>query len=423
MTTMGSGRAVDSVEGALTRPHEPYAILRNGDFVYFLIGRFVSSFGLQMLTVAVGWELYERTHSALALGLVGLTEAVTIFVFTLPAGHLADHYDRKRIIKAAALLGAASSAGLAIVSWLQAPLVWFYCCLFAGAAAITFLRPASMSFLTGLVPRAKLSNAIAWNSSTFQLASVLGPATGGALIALTHHTTTVFILNAVAGLIWFALLCFIRTEHVVTNREKMTLASLATGFKFVFANRLITSMITLDVFAVLLGGAVALLPVYARDILRVGPAGLGLLQAAMPLGSVSCALLLAHRPPLQRAGRSVLWAVVGFGLATIGFGLSQWFWLSLAMLFVCGAMDNVSIVVRHTSVQLLAPEEKRGRVSAVNALFVVGASDALGGFESGLVAHWLGPVLSVVSGGGATILVVIAVAAIWPEIRRYGRLG
>jgi len=422
LKTMESGPAVDSVEGALTQSHEPYAILRNGDFVYFLVGRFVSSFGLQMLTVAVGWELYERTHSALALGLVGLTEAVTIFLFTLPAGHLADHYDRKRIIKAAALLGAASSAGLAIVSWLQAPLVWFYGCLFAGAAAITFLRPAGMSFLTGLVPREKLSNAIAWNSSMFQLASVLGPATGGVLIALTHHTTTVFILNAVASLIWFALLCFIRTEHIVTNREKMTLASLATGFKFVFANRLITSMITLDVFAVLLGGAVALLPVYARDILRVGPAGLGLLQAAMPLGSVSCALLLAHRPPLQRAGRSVLWAVVGFGLATIGFGLSQWFWLSLAMLFVCGAMDNVSIVVRHTSVQLLAPEEKRGRVSAVNALFVVGASDALGGFESGLVAHWLGPVMSVISGGGATILVVLAVATIWPEIRKYGRL-
>jgi MFS family permease len=420
---MESGPPVDSVEGTPDEPDEPYAILRNGDFVYFLVGRLVASFGQQMLTVAVGWELYERTHSALALGLVGLTEALAILLLTLPAGHLADNYDRKRIIKAAALIGAAGSLGLAIVSWLQAPVIWFYCCLFVGAGAVTFLRPASIAFLTGLVPRPMLSHAVTWNSGVFQLASVLGPATGGALIAITHHTTVVFILNAVAGLVWFSLLCFVRKEHVVTNPEGMTFASLATGFKFVFANRLITSMITLDVFAVLLGGAVALLPVYAKDILRVGPGGLGLLQAAMPLGAVACALLLAHRPPMQRAGWAVLGAVAAFGVATVAFGLSRWFWFSFATLLVCGAMDNVSVVVRHTSVQLFAPEEKRGRVSAVNSLFVVGASDALGGFESGLVAHWLGPVLSVVTGGFGTILVVIAVATIWPEIRKYGRLG
>jgi MFS family permease len=413
---------MNPVEPAATKPHEPYAILRNADFVIFLAGRLVSNFGQQMLTVAVGWELYERTHSALALGLVGLTEAIALLVFTLPAGHLADNYDRKRIIKAAALTATAASLGLGLVSWLQAPVIWFYCCLFVASTAITFLRPASIAFLTGLVSRKKLSHAVAWNSGTYQLACVLGPATSGVLIALTHHAATVFVLNAVAGLIWFALLCFIRTEHVVTNPEKMTLANLATGFKFVFANRLITGMITLDVFAILFGGAVALLPVYAKDILHAGPGGLGLLQAAMPVGAVCCALLLAHRPPMQRAGRALLLSVAAFGLATVGFGLSQWFWLSFAFLFVCGATDNVSIVVRHTSVQLLAPDEKRGRVSAVNSLFVVGASDALGGFESGLVAHWLGPVISVVSGGVATILVVFAVAAIWPEIRRYGRL-
>lgn len=402
--------------------HAPYAILRNGDFVYFLVGRLVLSFGQLMLTVAVGWELYERTHSALALGFVGLTEAIALFLLTLPAGHLADNYDRKRIIKIAVLTTVASSLGLALVSWLDAPVIWFYVCLFAGAVAATFLRPASMAFLTALVSRRNLSHAVAWNSGTFQLASVLGPVTGGALIAMTHHATTVFVLNAVAGLIYFALLCFIRTDHVVKHREKMSFASLATGFKFVFANRLITSMITLDVFAVLLGGAVALLPVYAKDILRVGPAGLGLLQAAMPLGAASCALFLAHRPPMRQAGQMLLWAVAIFGVATVGFGLSRLFWPSFVMLVVCGATDGVSIVVRHTSVQLLAPEEKRGRVSAVNALFVVGASDALGGFESGLVAHWVGPVLSVVSGGVGTILVVMIVAKIWPEIRTYGRL-
>ena len=407
---------------AATERHDPYTIWHNGDFVRFLAGRLVSGFGQQMLTVAVGWELYERTHSALALGFVGLTEVIAIILFTLPAGHLADNHGRKSIIKMASIVTAASSLGLALIAWLQAPVVWYYGCLFISASALTFLRPAGSAFITGLVPRQILSRAIAWNSSTFQLSCILGPAAGGALIAVTHHTVAVFILNSVAALVCFTLICFIRQEHVVNNPEKMTLASLFDGFKFVFASRTILGMITLDVFAVLLGGAVALLPVYAKDILRVGPEGLGLLQAAMPLGAFCCALILAHRTTMQRAGRALLGAVTVFGMATVGFGLSQWFWISFAMLFVCGLADNVSIVVRHTSVQLLAPEEKRGRVSAVNALFVVGASDALGGFESGLVAHWLGPVTSVISGGIGTILVVIAVATIWPEIRRYGRL-
>jgi MFS family permease len=201
----------------------------------------------------------------------------------------------------------------------------------------------------------------------------------------------------------------------------MTLASLGAGFRFVFANGIIFGTITLDLFAVLLGGATALLPVYAKDILQAGPTGLGLLQAALPAGSLLCALFLAHRPPLQKAGRTLLWAVAGFGLATIGFGFSRWFWLSFLMLFTCGAVDNISVVVRHTLVQLLTPDEKRGRVSAVNSLFI-GTSNELGGFESGLVAHLFGPVFSVVSGGVGTILVVLAVAAIWPEIRKYGRL-
>jgi MFS family permease len=177
----------------------------------------------------------------------------------------------------------------------------------------------------------------------------------------------------------------------------------------------------LDLFAVLLGGATALLPVYAKDIIKVGPTGLGFLQAALPMGSLLCALILAHRAPLQKAGRAMLLAVAWFGLATIAFGLSRWFWFSFLMLFICGAVDNISVVVRHTLVQLLTPDDKRGRVSAVNSLFI-GTSNELGGFESGLVAALLGPVFSVVSGGIGTLLVVLAVAAIWPEIRKYGRL-
>jgi MFS family permease len=200
----------------------------------------------------------------------------------------------------------------------------------------------------------------------------------------------------------------------------MTLASLAAGFRFVFSTRIVFGIITLDLFAVLLGGATTLLPVYAKDILHVGPRELGLLQAALPVGSLVCAFALAHYP-LRRAGRALLLAVAVFGVATIVFGFSKWFWLSMAMLFVCGITDNVSVLVRHTLVQLLTPDEKRGRVSAVNSLFI-GTSNELGGFESGIVAHWFGPVVSVVSGGLGTILVVVAVALIWPEIRRYGRL-
>jgi MFS family permease len=213
----------------------------------------------------------------------------------------------------------------------------------------------------------------------------------------------------------------VRSQHVVAAREKMSFASLSAGFNFVFGNKVILGTITLDLFAVLLGGATALLPIFAKDILRVGPSGLGLLRAAMPAGSLISALTLAHRAPLQRSGRALLWSVALFGVATVGFGFSQSFWLSMLMLAICGATDNISVVVRHTLVQLLTPDEKRGRVSAVNSLFI-GTSNELGGFESGCVAHWLGPVFSVVSGGIGTMVVVAAVALVWPEIRRYGRL-
>jgi MFS family permease len=400
---------------------DPYAVLRHRDFVLYLIGRFVASFGQQMLTVAVGWELYERTHSALALGLVGLTQMIPMVLCTLPAGHIADNYERKRIVIAMISVAALTSLGLTFISARHADVTWIYVCLFVAGTARTFLWPASSAFLPHLVPRHLFSRAVTWNSGTFHLSSVAGPAAGGALIAVTHSAATVYALNTAAALICLVMVCFIRVRHVVAVKEKLTVANLIAGFKFVAANRIIFGTITLDMFAVLLGGATALLPVYAKDILRVGPSGLGLLQAAMPLGAVLCALIIAHRPPLEKAGRAMLWAVALFGVATIGFGFSKWFCVSFAMLFVCGAVDNVSVVVRHTLVQMLTPDEKRGRVSAVNSLFI-GTSNELGGFESGTVAHWFGPVFSVVSGGVGTILVVIAVALIWPQIRRYGRL-
>jgi MFS family permease len=410
-----------SGEPASAAAHDPYAVLRNRDFVLYLVGRLVASLGQQMLTLAVGWELYMRTHSALALGLVGLTQMMPMVLFNLPAGHVADNYDRKRIIILTNLVIACASLGLTLISALQANVFWIYFCLFAGGTGRTFLWPASSAFLPHLVSRQDFSRAVAWSSGSFQLSSVAGPAAGGALIALTHHAAPVYAFNAAAGLICLTLISFVRRRHTVAVKEKMTVASLVVGFQFVFASPIILGTITLDLFAVLLGGATALLPVYAEDILKVGPTGLGFLQAALPTGSFLCALVLAHRPPMQKAGRAMLLAVMGFGLATIAFGFSRWFWFSLLMLFVCGAMDNISVVVRHTLVQLLTPDEKRGRVSAVNSLFI-GTSNELGGFESGMVAYLLGPVFSVVSGGIGTILVVLAVAAIWPGIRKYGRL-
>ena len=420
MTNLGA-----SPEPAGTPPlaaaQDPYAVLRNRDVALYLVGRLAASLGQQMLTVAVGWELYERTHSALALGLVGLTQMAPMVLFTLPAGHVADNLDRKRIIVLMNLVVACASLGLALISALGAPVIWIYFCLFAAGTARTFLWPASSAFLPSLVSRQDFSRAVTWSSGSFQLSSVAGPAAGGALIALTHHAAPVYAVNAAAALVCLILISFVRRSHPAAVKEKMTAGSLSAGFKFVFASPIILGTITLDLFAVLLGGATALLPIYAKDILAVGPTGLGFLQAALPMGSLLCALVLAHRPPLQKAGRAMLLAVMGFGLATILFGFSHWFWLSMLMLFVCGTMDNISVVVRHSLVQLLTPDEKRGRVSAVNSLFI-GTSNELGGFESGLVAYWLGPVVSVVSGGVGTILVVLAVAFFWPEIRRYGRL-
>jgi MFS family permease len=412
-----SSSAVESPRAAL----DPYAVLRNRDFAFYLVGRFVAALGQQMLTLAVGWELYKRTNSALALGMVGLTQMMPMILFVLVAGHVADNFNRKRIILVTTFMMACTGAGLSFISALGAPVFWIYFCLFAAGTARTFLWPASSAFLPRLVPREHFSKAVTWNSLSFQLSSVAGPAAGGALIALTGRAWPVYALDAVAALVCLALISFVRRDHVVAVKERMTTESLAVGLKFVFASPIILGTITLDLFAVLLGGATALLPVYAKDILDVGPSGLGFLQAALPLGSLFCALILAHRPPLQKAGATLLRAVTAFGVATIIFGYSRWFWLSFLMLFLCGAVDNISIVVRHTLVQLLTPDEKRGRVSAVNSLFI-GTSNELGGFESGSVAYLAGPVFSVVSGGLGTILVVIAVALIWPDIRKFGRL-
>jgi MFS family permease len=421
----------------------PYAIFQNRDFTLYLMSRLVGITGQQMFTIAILWEIYALTHSALALGFVGLVQMIPMFLFTLPAGHVADNYDRKRIVVLTTAVIAVASLGVAFISWWHAPVGWIYFCLFVGSTANTFMRAASSAFLPALVAREDFPRAVNWNAGAFQFSCILGRVAAGGLIAwMAFHyfnnltdpaaAAPVYVINALASVVVCVLVGMIRRKHTVKTREAMTLQALLTGFKFVYASKIIFGLITLDMFAVFLGGATALLPIFAADILFVGPTGLGFLAAALPLGSILCVFILNHRPPLQKAGRTLLWAVVVFGLATIAFGFSKWFWFSFLMMFLCGAVDNISVVVRHTLVQMLTPDEKRGRVSAVNNLFI-GTSNELGEFESGTVAQIFGPaigntivtgaIISAVSGGVGTVLTVIAVALIWPEIRRYGKLA
>jgi MFS family permease len=398
-----------------------YAILRNRDLRLYLIGKLIATVGQQMLAFAVGWELFHRTHSAMKLGLVGLAQVIPMFLFTLPAGHVADNFNRKRVITLMAFVMAIASLGLTVISYYQAPVGWMYVCLFLTGATRTFSTAASASFLPSLVDRKDLSRAVNWSATTFQFSSIIAG----------QRAFPVYAINLIAALSFCFLMTQLHTHHVVANREKMSLKTLLTGVDFVFSNKIILGIITLDMFAVLLGGATALLPVYAALILNVGSVGLGFLQAALPVGAFLCTFVLAHRPPIQKAGHSLLWAVTAFGVATIGFGLSHWFWLSFLMLFICGSVDNISVVIRQTLVQLLTPDEKRGRVSAVNNLFI-GTSNELGEFESGTVAQLLGPtigntvamgtIISVVAGGFGTIAVVVAIALIFPQVRKYGRL-
>lgn len=429
-----------------------YAVFRNADFVRYLASRVIAVFGQQMLMVAIDWELYERTGSPMALGLVGLSMMVPMILLTLPAGHVADTVDRKRIIMLMTGALGLTSLGLTLVSALTAPhSAYFaglvYLMLMLIATARTFLWPASAAFVSRLVPREQLARAVTFNSGAFQLSSVLGPAAAGIILWLSHgQAWTIYAFNAGAALVCVLLVGGIRHVQPAAKPEPVTRQSLVQGFQFVFANKIILGTLTLDLFAVLLGGAVSLLPIFAKDILHSGPHGLGLLRAAMPIGAVLCAFVLAHRPPLQKAGRTMLWCVGWFGLATILFGLvnrqclghylaapeAVWFWSAFLLLAVCGAVDNVSVVVRQTLVQLLTPDDKRGRVSAVNSLFI-GTSNELGGAESGFTAQWFGPtihqsiatgaILSTVVGGFGTLAVVVIIALVWPEIRRYGKLA
>lgn len=410
---------------ALQEKHDPYVALRVAGFRRLFVGGLLIHIGVSAQSVAIGWEMYVRTNSAMMLGLVGLAQALPMVLLTLPAGYLADVYDRRRVMAIGLIGTTLTSLGLMAFSMAEGSILLMFLLLFMDAAFHRLAGPASAALIPQLVPSSVLENAIKWQTSLFHVSSVVGPAIGGAIIA--WRTSAAYAFSALTTTIFVMMLFGI---HIPEGRRSLPgnmIKQVVEGMRFVWHQKLILGTISLDMFAVLLGGAVYLLPVFARDIL-IAPWGmspeqsLGLLRSAPALGSVVMALLLAHRPPLQRAGRSMLLAVAAFGVATIIFGVSRSFWLSLVMLFLTGFFDNISVVVRHTLVQLRTPNELRGRVSAVNSIFI-GASNELGGFESGCVAHFLGPVVSVISGGIGTLLVVAAWSRFVPGLWRFGRLS
>jgi len=407
--------------------HDPYSALRSPDYRRLLTGNVLSAFGTSMQSLVIGWELYQRTHSAAAIGLTGLVQFFPVVLLALPAGHAADRFSRKRLFLLAQALMTTASIGLAAVSYFAAPVPLVYVLLLVIGVGRAFSAPARWSILPQLIPPEALANAVTWNSSGWQVASMTGPTLGGFLIAWTGRDAWAYALTAMCCGVCGFLVAGIRLRPVERSAAPMSLRSLLAGVRFVFSTRLILATITLDLFAVLLGGATALLPIYASDILQIGPKGLGWLRAAPSIGALVMALALAHLPPFKRAGRALLFSVAGFGLATIVFGLSADPVLSFIMLALTGALDNVSIVVRGTLVQTLTPDEMRGRVSAVNTIFIV-SSNELGEFESGMTAELFdrmglnGPVTSVVVGGIGTVLVVLWVALKWPEVRRLGPL-
>ncbi|MDQ6695145.1 MAG: MFS transporter [Chloroflexota bacterium] len=403
--------------------HDPFAALRFGDFRLLVVGSFIAVIAEQMLGVAVGWDLYLRTNSPLALGLVGLVEIVPVILLALPAGHIADRWNRKWIVVAAVGVVAACTLGLGGLSAAAGPLLGIYGLLFGIGLARAFQSPAFSSLTAQVVPPESFGSAATWSSGAWQTASIIGPAAGGLLLATSLGPVSVYVGAGFGLLLSAALLALMHpiVAERVAEPEPLSISSLLAGARFIRSTPEILAAITLDMFAVLLGGATALLPVFARDILQVGAVGLGWLRAAPAIGALTAALVMTLLPPFRRAGSTLLLVVAGFGVATIIFGLSLSFWLSLAMLAILGALDNISVVIRSTLLLTRTPDAVRGRVNAVHYVFI-GISNELGAFESGVAAAFLSAVGAVVAGGVGTILVVAVVAARWPQLRRLGRL-
>jgi MFS family permease len=419
-------------------PHDPYGALRVPAFRWFVVSLMAMTVGVQIQGIAVAWQLYAATNDPLALGLAGLAEVLPFLALSLPAGHWADRHDRKRLaligigvlVVCAALFlamtlglrsrpaGAGQSVGA--TAWSSPAAV--YAVLAVSGVSRAILQPARQALATMIVPTSLYANAATWRSSIWQFASVLGPAIGGLLFAFAGALATYAVTLALLVLAWGGMSrVSVPTRASVATGPATMGAGIFEGVRFVLRDKLVLAALSLDLFAVLFGGATALLPVFTKTVLKVSPEWLGYLRAAPAVGAVCMALLLAHQPPMRRAGRTLLLAVAAWGLSIIGFALSRNVWLSCALLAMGGAVDGISVVIRSTLLQARTPPEVMGRVMAVNSIFI-GSANEIGAFESGLTARLFGAVNSVLIGGVVTIAVVISMAVLSPTLRRLEHL-
>ncbi|MBK6771161.1 MAG: MFS transporter [Ignavibacteria bacterium] len=402
---------------------DPYAALRFWEFRNFTIARLCITIASQMQAVIVGWQIYEITKDPFSLGLIGLAEAIPSISVLLFAGHITDISDRKKIVLYSVLLMSFCSLMLLLItsdlihSLSENKLILIYSVIFLSGIGRGFSAPSFFAFVSQLVPKETLPNAITWNTTTWQTGAVTGPAIGGLLYGFIGATNT-FITIVIFWIISVFMILPIKNKPVPviigiqSLKEKLT-----AGLKFVFERKIVLGAISLDLFAVLFGGAVALLPIFAGEILFAGPEGLGILRAAPSIGAVIMAVTMTRRPFTKNAGKNLIISVFGFGLCIILFGISKNFYLSLIILALSGAFDSVSVVIRATIIQLMTPDNMKGRVSAVNSIFI-GSSNEIGAFESGVAAKLLGTVPSVIFGGVMTILIVTVVTFAFPKLRR-----
>jgi MFS family permease len=406
----------------LTGKHDAYAVLKLKDFRLFLSFRFFMTIAAQMQSIIVGWQVYELTHDPLSLGLIGLAEAIPFISIALYAGHVADRFNRKKVILWFDLLFLLSSGLLLFITYHKTGLIGnygvlpIYLCVAVSGISRAFLYPATIALMAQVVPRALYTNSSTWNSTTWHVAAITGPAIGGMVYGF-FGVRVAYMTVIASMLISFLLLSNIRSRLVpAKNEEETIMQRLANGIRFVFSNQLLLGAMALDMFAVLFGGAVAMLPVFAAEVLKVGPQGLGILRAAPMVGAVLMSVVLAYRPPVVRAGRLLMIGVAGFGISIICFALSKNFYLSFGLLAMSGMVDNISVVIRSATMQLVTPDEMRGRVASVNSMFI-GSSNEIGSFESGLAAKLMGLIPSVIFGGLMTLGIVGATARWAPKLR------
>lgn len=395
-------------------------LLQHRSFVSFWLARTSSSFGFQMLSIIVGWQIYSQTHSAFWLGMIGLVQFFPSVILALPAGHIADQFDRRRVVMFGQVLEWAAIALLAWLTWKgDASVGVILSLIFIISSAKTLESPAMISMLPALVPTSILPRATAANAVSGQAAQIVGPALGGFLYAAGAEV--VYAVTAGLYLLSLMLVLTLRYEQALPPRTPPTLSSLFAGVDFIRKRPDVLGVISLDLFAVLLGGATALLPIFAHDVLYTGPVGLGVLRSAPAVGALLMGFWLSHRALKRNVGMIMFMSVAGFGVATLVFALSSWMWLSLLALFALGGCDMVSMVIRGSLVQLDTPDEMRGRVNAVNSIFI-NTSNQLGEFESGMLAAWLGAVPAAAIGGIGTLVVVALWMKWFPNLRKRQRL-